>query len=163
MPPYRIPLTCALLLGATLSTPAYAVDESSGLGCSLSATTVLGEPNVYSGVVAAGPVFVANADGAVAHITITCTVQINNATHGGGGVSGSGTQYGNVGAMSSNIAFTAGADDEVYLCTRIDWLSVKGADSRLLDEDASSAVGCGLVVVCDVVCERSPSVYADTP
>jgi hypothetical protein len=135
----------ALLLGLTLSATtapaARAYDEFVGSPCFLVAVTdrpgiVHNDPKKHVGVLVGGPYVVFNLDDflfPIQDVTITCTIQLNNSNPGAGGVSRTSTTPGSVGLLGDSISYYAQPGDLAYLCTFVEWNSVKGHYSNVFD------------------------------
>jgi hypothetical protein len=96
-----------------------AVDDAGpGLICQFASTTdPTAEPGTQSGELSGGPLVLqdstTNLPGSG---TLTCRVQTNQPTHVGSGPSIAGHGTGVVTAGPATINYTAGGDDDVYLC-----------------------------------------------
>jgi hypothetical protein len=161
----RTLFAAAVLLGGLLVPPAHASDQYAGFGCGM---TAQGDGN-FVATVTGGPWTVANDEGGtVSDVTITCTIQVNNPYHGGGGPSVTNTTSGNVGVVAGTTTFTAGPADSVYMCTMVEWTSPKGHTVLVLDEGGGlrttlgDPVTCGFAFICaatGIFCTLAPTFH----
>ncbi len=140
------PLALAGVAAAVLAVPpTHAIDTWGGLICGMTTSNVFSpKPNRQFGEIDGGPWTVINlSGGTVFDVTITCTVQLNDGTHGAGGTARGATTDGNVGLLLDTITYQAEPDDTVYLCTQISWNSSKGHVVMDIDGDGDSSNGIG--------------------
>ncbi len=149
----------------TADGPRTVTTTAGGAACGFTSShdeTGVADPSPYrqSGEVNCGPYTPPVPDGAIVlTVTMTVTIQINNAAHGGGGVARSNTASGAVGFLSDTVNFTALPGDDTYFCSAVSWTSSVGGGSAVYDANTtapgdqcarptSAAVGTGDTVVC---------------
>jgi hypothetical protein len=149
----RIALVTLALAGLATSfatTPAMAdAPTTDGLICQFaSVVDPTAEAGTQSGQLSGGPVVLTEADGTTPETgTLTCRVQIDQATHAGSGPSVSGHGTAVLTAGPSVINYTASATSNVYLCSEFtddsDGVTYYWND-ELGEWSADVNTGCGL-------------------
>jgi len=135
----------ATSLSVAFVTPALA--EPAGLRCRFSSITdPTVEGDVQVGQINAGPI---TGGGEVGDVQITCTIQVNIATHGGGGASvSSEVTPGAAVIPPSQISYVSPEGSIVYMCTKVTvggqayyWNSTGGGPSVLETGSWSTSSG----------------------
>jgi hypothetical protein len=148
-------LAAASALAAAIAPAAHAEDLADGFTCGFVSTTddtgVVFNDGRQHGEVDGGPMTIVNsAGGTVSSVTVTCWIQLNNATPDEDLAAGpvgirSSTLTGNVGLLVDTLDYAAALTDDVYLCTYIHWTSSKGGGWFYFDtDDLTAGVQCGL-------------------
>ena len=132
-------------VGASFTGVSYAgepVDGPSGFLCGFSSiSNPTAEPGTQTGEIDGGPLVIVDAEGNTGEGTLTCTIQVNQGTHAGTGVSVSGQSTNSVVVIPpSVVSYQAGEEDVVFLCTEFDPGAPGGNDSLYFHSSNDPAV-----------------------